>query len=248
MAAWYEESFGQDYLLVYKHRDMHGALREVQRMAEWLQLPRGSTIFDLCCGMGRHSLALSDLGYKVTGMDLSRVLLAEARRLDPDGKVTWLEGDMRQVPADGPFDAVVNLFTSFGYFEEEGENRRVLQEIARLLKPGGRFIIDYLNPQDIIRHLVPHSERTDDGVHIDERRSIEEGFVRKRIVLTEPGKPERSYLEQVKLYGLGDFLRLMEGTGLVVAEVFGHYDGSPYEEASSKRLILTGRKEGGLTG
>ncbi|RAU90976.1 bifunctional 2-polyprenyl-6-hydroxyphenol methylase/3-demethylubiquinol 3-O-methyltransferase UbiG, partial [Paenibacillus sp. YN15] len=122
MAAWYEESFGEDYLLVYKHRDLHGAQVEVKRMANWLRLPAGSRILDLCCGMGRHSVALADEGYRVTGLDLSKVLLAEARKLDNSGRITWVEGDMRRLPLDGPFDAVVNLFTSFGYFEEEQEN------------------------------------------------------------------------------------------------------------------------------
>lgn len=244
MAAWYEESFGQDYLLVYKHRDMQGAMAEVKRMVDWLHLPAGSRIFDLCCGMGRHSLALADEGYQVTGMDLSRVLLAEARKLDQEGRVRWLEGDMRQVPDEGPYDAVVNLFTSFGYFEGEAENAKVLREISRLLKPGGRFIIDYLNPEAVRRHLVPHSVRQDGDVTIDEKRKIEDGFVRKRIVLTEAGQPERSYMEQVKLYGLEDFQRLIElaGAELHIEEVYGRYDASVYDREESPRLILVGRK------
>lgn len=243
MTAWYEESFGKDYLIVYKHRDMQGAMAEVKRMAEWLHLAPGSHIFDLCCGMGRHSLALTDAGYRVTGMDLSKVLLAEARKHDPEGRVTWLEGDMRRIPAEGPFDAVVNLFTSFGYFEEDEENGKVLREIARILKPGGRFIIDFLNPEAVIANLVPHSHRMDGDFHIDETRSIEGGFVRKRIVLTEPGKPSRSYLEQVKLYGLDDFRRLLEGTGLTIDEVHGRYDASEYVPSESPRLILVGHRE-----
>jgi SAM-dependent methyltransferase len=243
LAAWYEESFGQDYLLVYKHRDIQGAQAEVKRMVNWLDLNEGSRIFDLCCGMGRHSVALADEGYRVTGMDLSKVLLEEARRLDDSGRITWLEGDMRQVPASGPFDAVVNLFTSFGYFEEDAENAKVLAEISRILKPGGRFIIDFLNPDYVVNNLVPHSVRQDEGITIDETRTIEDGFVRKRIVLSEQDRPERGYLEQVKLYGLEDFRRLSEGTGLVIEQAYGHYDGSPYIAEISQRLIMTGRKE-----
>jgi SAM-dependent methyltransferase len=243
MAAWYEESFGQDYLLVYKHRDMQGAQAEVKRMVDWLELPPGSAIFDLCCGMGRHSVALANEGYKVTGMDLSKVLLEQAVKLDGSGRITWLEGDMRSIPTDGPFDAVVNLFTSFGYFDEEAENAKVLSGMARILKPGGRFIIDFLNAAYVEKHLVPHSERMDEGIRIDESRSIEDGFVRKRIVLSEPGKPDRHYLEQVRLYGLEDFERLMAGTGLVINRVYGHYDGSAYEADTSLRLIFVGSKE-----
>lgn len=242
MAAWYEASFGKDYLIVYKHRDLQGASAEVRRMAEWLQLPSGSRVFDLCCGMGRHSLALADAGYEVTGMDLSRVLLEEARRHDRESRVTWLEGDMRSIPAEGPFDAVVNLFTSFGYFEDDRENAGVLKEIARILKPGGKYIVDYLNSEYVQRQLVPHSERQEGSLHIDERRSVEDGFVRKRIVITEPGNPERTYLEQVKLYGLEDFRWMLEEAGLAVDHVYGYSDGSPYSESDSQRLILVGHK------
>ncbi|MBC8079715.1 MAG: methyltransferase domain-containing protein [Gorillibacterium sp.] len=243
MEAWYEKSFGQDYLLVYKHRDMQGAQAEVHKMVEWLQLEKGADVLDLCCGMGRHSLSLTDLGYKITGIDLSDVLLAEARRLDKKGQVTWVKGDMRRIPLTGPFDAVVNLFTSFGYFDNDEENGAVLREIARLLRIGGRFILDYLNAEDVIRHLVPNSERRDGDIVIQESRSIEEGCVRKRIVLVEPGKPDRNYLEQVRLYKLADFRRLLVGTGLRLDHVYGSYNGDTFTEDASKRLILVGTKE-----
>lgn len=245
MAAWYEESFGADYLLVYKHRDMHGAQAEARRMASWLTLPEGAEVLDLCCGMGRHSLALSEEGYRVTGLDLSKVLLQEARQLDNSGRIVWVEGDMRKLPLTGPYDAVFNLFTSFGYFEEDTENARVLEEIGRVLRPGGRFVIDFLNASYVERHLVPHSQRVDEGTLIDEKRAIENGFVKKRITLSEPGKPERHYMEQVKLYGLEDFQRLVQGTGLTIEKACGHYDGSPFDSESSLRLILVGSREAG---
>lgn len=161
MTEWYEKSFGEDYLVVYKHRDFGGARKEVERMISWLGLPPGSKVLDLCCGMGRHSLALAEAGYEVTGVDLSEVLLREARSQKGAEQVTWLRSDMRDLPLTGGFDAVVNLFTSFGYFEEDEEQVKVLREIYRMLKPGGKFVIDYLNPAYVIRHLVPHSTRED---------------------------------------------------------------------------------------
>lgn len=242
--AWYEKSFGQDYLLVYKHRDMQGAQAEASRMTGWLHLDPGAHVFDLCCGMGRHSLALAEEGYRVTGMDLSDVLLEEARRLDELHQVEWVKGDMRQVPLDGPFDAVVNLFTSFGYFETDAENGAVLKEIGRLLKPGGKFLLDFMNARHVERNLVPYSERKDGAVLIQESRSIENGFVYKRIVLSEPGKPDRNYLERVRLYRLDDFKRLLEGTGLAIDQVHGDYESGAYSEEDSKRLILAGTREG----
>jgi SAM-dependent methyltransferase len=244
MTAWYEQSFGQDYLVVYKHRDMQGAKNEVHKMVQWLNLLPGAEIFDLCCGMGRHSLTLADYGFKVTGMDLSEVLLDEAKRLDPEGRVNWLRGDMRQIPLEKSFDAVVNLFTSFGYFSDEVENEKVLHEISRLLKNGGKFIIDFLNPSYVEAHLVPHSQRQEEDLEIEENRSIEDGYVRKRIVIRKKGQAERSYLEQVRLYRLEDFKRMLSAAGLEIEQVFGHYEGTSYVELESPRLIILGSKKG----
>jgi SAM-dependent methyltransferase len=244
LTAWYEQSFGQDYLVVYKHRDIQGAMNEVQKMVRWLELQPGAEIFDLCCGMGRHSLTLANYGFNVTGMDLSEVLLNEAERLDSEGKVTWLRGDMRNIPLEQSFDAVVNLFTSFGYFRDEAENEKVIHEINRLLSINGKFIIDFLNPAYVEANLVPHSFRKEVGLDIDESRSIEEGYVRKRIIIREEGQAERSYLEQVRLYRLDDFKRMLSSAGLEIDQVYGHYDGTPYDEQESPRLIIVGTKRG----
>jgi SAM-dependent methyltransferase len=242
--AWYEQSFGQDYLVVYKHRDFGGAKNEVHKMVRWLELQPGAEVFDLCCGMGRHSLTLADYGFKVTGMDLSEVLLQEAGRLDPDGKVQWLKGDMRQIPLTKQFDAVVNLFTSFGYFIDEAENEQVVQEISRLLKDAGKFLIDYLNPAYVEANLVPKSVRNEGDLEIEETRSITDGYVRKQIVIRENGQKQREYVEQVRLYRLADFKRMLAMAGLAIDHVYGHYDGTPYDEQQSPRLILIGSKRG----
>lgn len=243
MKAWYEESFGKDYLIVYKHRDYAGAYREVRAMSAWLAMPKGASVLDLCCGTGRHALALADFGYRVTGMDLSPDLLAEAKRNDPEGRVRFIRGDMRRVPLDESFDAVVNLFTSFGYFDRDEDNRRVLGEISRLLRPGGRWLIDFLNPGFVARNLVPHSERQEDGVRIVERRRIEAGFVRKEITLIGPDDRERRYREQVRLYELDDFRAMLKPAALRLEQVYGGYDSMPYDPQTSPRMIMIGTRE-----
>lgn len=243
MSDWYRKSFGDDYLLVYKHRDMQGAYDEVKRMIEWLQLSPGADVLDLCCGMGRHSMALNDFGYNVTGIDLSEVLLSEARKLDGQHLVRFLQGDMREVPLDGPYDAVVNLFTSFGYFEDDEQNVKVLKEIHRLLKAQGKFIIDFLNPEYVISHLVPFSTRDEDGITIEESRRIEDGFVRKSIVVKE-GAEERTYMEQVKLFDLKRFQEMLRASNLEIDHVYGDYNASEYDRELSKRMIFVGHRKG----
>ncbi|ULL17905.1 class I SAM-dependent methyltransferase [Paenibacillus sp. H1-7] len=243
MSDWYRKSFGDDYLLVYKHRDMQGAYDEVKRMIEWLQLSPGADVLDLCCGMGRHSMALNDFGYNVTGIDLSEVLLSEARKLDGQHLVCFLQGDMREVPLEGPYDAVVNLFTSFGYFEDDEQNVKVLKEIHRLLKVQGKFIIDFLNPEYVISHLVPFSTRDEDGITIEESRRIEDGFVRKSIVVKE-GAEERTYMEQVKLFDLKRFQEMLRASNLEIDHVYGDYNASEYDRELSKRMIFVGHRKG----
>ncbi|GIQ68551.1 class I SAM-dependent methyltransferase [Xylanibacillus composti] len=245
--AWYNRSFGKDYLLVYKHRDKAGAYEEVRAMVGWLSLPQGAKVLDLCCGMGRHAMALRDFGYDVTGMDLSKTLLAEAIRHDDGGqegrRVNWIRGDMRQVPLTGPFDAVVNLFTSFGYFDHHEENARVLMEIARLLHAKGRWIIDFLNPAYVRETLVPHSVRADGITQIEEIRTIAAGYVRKSIILREPGSKERRYEEKVRLYELDDFKRMLKEAGLVLDAVYGGPDQTAYDRLRSPRMIMIGHKQ-----
>lgn len=247
MTKWYEKSFGEDYLLVYKHRDAQGARCEVQKMISWLGLSQGARLLDLCCGMGRHSMALVEAGYEVTGVDLSDVLLCEAKRNDPDNLVEWLRADMRELPLHGGYEAVVNLFTSFGYFEKDEEHIKVLKEIARMLKPKGRFIIDFLNPSYTEAHLIPYSERIDVGQRIIENRRIVGGYVEKHIAICEEGHVgekefvvPRNYLERIKLYSYERFLAMLSEAGLQLDKVHGGYDEEIYDMESSPRMILVG--------
>jgi len=245
MKPWYEQSFGKDYMIVYRHRDWEEANEEARKMAKWLALPEKACVLDIGCGMGRHSLALSEAGFEVTGVDLSDALLQEARENDSEGRVTWKHGDMRELPfPDESFDATFNLFTSFGYFSLEGDNKRVLGQIRRVLREGGAFLIDFLNPAYVERNLVAWSERFDEpcGLQIVEERSVADGWVQKEISVFEPEQPERArqYLERVRLYPLEWFEQHCAESGLQLDQVYGDYDGRPYDKEESPRMIMAG--------
>ncbi|MBW7457330.1 class I SAM-dependent methyltransferase [Paenibacillus sepulcri] len=247
MTAWYEKSFGSDYMIVYRHRNWEQAVREVERMSSWLSLPGAAKILDIGCGTGRHSLALASLGYCVTGVDLSEVLLEQAREHDKEGQIEALiHGDMRRLPIpDGSFRATVNLFTSFGYFEDEADNHRVLKEIRRVLTENGQFLIDFLNPDYVRNHLVPHSRRVDGptGLLIDEVRKIKNNCVRKQITIQpeSDSKAARIYEERVCLLSLEWFEHALAEAGLAIGRVYGDYEGNTYDQMESPRMIMTGR-------
>ncbi|HEX3213864.1 MAG TPA: class I SAM-dependent methyltransferase, partial [Actinomycetota bacterium] len=114
---------------------------EVNGVVGQLGLAPGARLLDLCCGPGRHAVPLAQLGYRVTGLDLSRPLLARAAAAAAGQRVGLVAADMRRLPfADGSFDAVLNLFNAFGYLEDEAQDELVLAEVARVLAPGGRFL------------------------------------------------------------------------------------------------------------
>lgn len=217
-------------------------------MAQWLHLPQDAAVLDIGCGMGRHSTALADTGFAVTGVDLSDTLLDVAREHDSSGKVKWRHGDMRNLPfEDASFDATVNLFTSFGYFTLEEDNIHVLKQIRRVLRRSGSFLIDFLNPDYVERTLKPRSERRDEetGIVIIEERSIRDGWVQKEITLNdplEPGKP-RQYLERVRLYPLRWFEKRLSENGLKLETLYGGYNGDSYDGQNSPRMILTGKAD-----
>jgi ubiquinone/menaquinone biosynthesis C-methylase UbiE len=241
MSQWFEESFGEDYLLVYRHRSKSSAKKEVRAITRWLDLKPGQHVLDLCCGTGRHSIALAEEGLHVTGIDLSETLLKHAREESAGRNIRYVRGDMRELPfEDGSFDVVVNLFTSFGYFETDADNQKVLHEIARVLRPGGAFLIDFLNRQSVQSRLVPVSEREQNGLHIREERRIDGDFVRKTITITAPDGHRRQYHERVKMYTYEQMRDMLAQSGLRVEDAKGDFEGNPYT-SESPRMILMGR-------
>jgi SAM-dependent methyltransferase len=236
--AWYKEWFGQAYLDLYAHRDAEEAAQHVEFVERVLGAGSPGAVLDLACGAGRHTEALRRRGFKALGLDLSLTLLSQPPRLPV------VAGDMCCLPfADRTFDWVLNFFTSFGYFEKERENFRVLEEIRRVLTPGGRLLIDLFNRERVVRDLVPRETQRFGGLTAEIERWFdrETQRVNKRIRLERADGREESYLESVRAYAPGEVEMGMRWAGLEVERLYGGFEAQPFS-AESDRLILVGRR------
>jgi len=241
---WYQRWFGEDYLLVYEHRDTAEAERDVAAVVEVLGLEAGDMVLDLCCGSGRHDFPFAKRGLRIVGLDYSAELLAVANESRTgDRYPQFVRGDARKLPfAEGSFDAVVNMFTSFGYFCDE-ENCGLLCSMAAMLRHGGGFYIDYLNPSHVLETLVPCTTREIKGVAIEERRTYDTDSRRvEKCIRLERGGESKEYTESVRLYSLDEMKAILGDAGLECKGILGSSGLEQYDESRSPRMILFGIK------
>ena len=234
--AWYQEWFGEEYLELYSHRDEHEARQQVAFFARQFG-PIDGEVLDLACGMGRHMQELEAAGYHAVGCDLSYVMLRAG--ITEYGPMPVARADMRDLPfCDATFGALVNFFTSFGYFSSEDENRRVVQEMARVLEPDAPFLFDYLNVHRELKKLVEREVlATPMGdVQLERWFDPNDRSFNKRITIGQ-----KRYLERVRGYDLAEISMMFSGCQLDIRAAFGDFDGSAFNDASP-RLILVGSK------
>ncbi|HEY1951834.1 MAG TPA: class I SAM-dependent methyltransferase [Gemmatimonadaceae bacterium] len=238
-ADWFEEWFGEDYLRIYQHRDEQEAEHVIELIAANLPGHAVNRVLDLGCGAGRHTKVLVERWWTV-GLDLSLALLRQARRESPEAP--YVRADMRELPfADGSFDLVVNLFTSFGYFDDDREHTRLLSCVRTAMRAGGTLVIDFLNASQVRRDLVPYDERVENGITIEQWRTItpDDRYVEKIIRLREK---EREYIERVRLLSPADLEKMLTTAGFEVVRLFGDYSGDGWSETSPRTILFASRR------
>lgn len=234
-AAWFDTPY---YHILYRDRGYEEAGIFMKNLTSFLKLQKGASILDLACGKGRHSIFLSKLGFDVTGVDLSPDSIAFAKRFE-SSNLRFQVHDMCQ-PIGRNFDAVFNLFTSFGYFDREEDNYKTIRAIKEELKENGYGVIDFMNAKKVIKSLVPSEIKRVQGMDFHITRYHHEGFILKNIRFEDEGEVH-SYTERVKALTLQDFKNYFQRAGIELLHCFGSYQLEPFDEKHSDRLILVFR-------
>jgi SAM-dependent methyltransferase len=222
--------------------------QQVPFVLKALQLPSGAKILDLCCGYGRvtHLLAQNN-NYEITGFDLSEDFLAIARNEFSAPNIKYVQGDMRQLPFKNKFDAVLNLFTSFGYFETDEENERILTQISQSLKKGGLFFLDYENKFNFVMNEVMKKKRSWYNTKHHQLYLIENeyDFLKEREIVTfrqyRDGFVVREYRYNIRLFSFPELEKMLQKNGFEILEVWGDFNGEPLS-VESKRVITLSKK------
>ena len=249
---WYKALFERDYHDYFyqagpsprtPEAEAKRAEVQVDFILGTLELPEGGRVLDLCCAWGRHSIPLAQRGFRVTGLDLSKyhIRLAKQAGKRAGVDVEWVNADMRDVPGRARYEAVFNCFTSFGYLETDAENQRVLNGIRRALKPGGRFFIDTMNHENLMR-IFRESEFRElpDGAFMMERRAYDIKTGRTNVDwFYQPQGGERIHgFHSLRLYTFTELTVMLDKAGLAVRAAWGGFDGSEYTMYSPRMIVL----------
>ncbi len=233
---WYSSWFDTPYYhILYKDRNYREAQIFMDNLTHYLNLPEKAKVLDLACGKGRHSIYLNQLGFNVLGADLSENSISEASK-NSNETLHFKVHDMRE-PFEEKFDAIFNLFTSFGYFESDDDNLTTLKAIKESLSEYGFAVIDFMNVANVVENLVPEEVKTVDNIDFHIKRYLEDGHIFKEIDFEDQGR-KYHFTEKVKALTLKDFQDLMDEAGIYLLDIFGDYKLKKFHKTESERLIM----------
>jgi len=236
-ANWFDSPY---YHSLYKNRDEREAQIFIDNLIDYLQIPKGSKLIDIACGKGRHAKYFNQKGMDVVGVDLSLNSIKTAKK-DENKNLQFSLHDMRENYQEDTFDVVTNLFTSFGYFENNKDEQKAINAMASNLKKEGLLIIDFMNAKKVIANLVLNEQKRIDGIQFDIIRQVKDGYILKDICITD-GKEQQQFQEKVKAITLADYSELIANAELKIIDIFGNYKLDDFDEEISDRLILICKK------
>ncbi|UKM64012.1 methyltransferase domain-containing protein [Flavobacteriaceae bacterium GSB9] len=230
--SWFDTPF---YHILYKDRNETEAHAFMDTLTNYLNIPEHGKILDLACGKGRHARYLNKIGYDVTGVDLSENSIAFAKKFE-NHRLHFDVHDMCK-PYHKQFDAVFNLFTSFGYFENDADNLNTIKAIKADLNEHGFGVIDFMNSEFVIDHLVPEETKTVEDIEFHLKRYVDGQYIVKDIRF-KVGDNDYHFQERVKAFTLKDFENLFEQANVYLLDVFGDYKLRKFSPKTSERLVM----------
>lgn len=235
-ANWFEHWFDTKYYhILYDHRDDEEAEFFMKNLILFLELEKGNRILDLPCGKGRHSVFLNSQGFDVVGADLSKNSIDFAKRFE-NKTLQFRVHDMRHVISK-KYKAIFNLFTSFGYFDEDRSNIDVLKNFKNAIESDGHIVIDFLNIEKIKNNLKKEEVFEKGGIEFHVKRYIQNNFLIKNISFNTENK-DHNYMEKVHCLTLEKAKEFAMEAKLDIKHLFGTYDLKPFDKITSDRLIL----------
>ena len=218
---------------------------EVETALQLMELKPGAAVLDLCCGVGRHSLEFARRGFQVTAVDRNTEYLAEAReRAWKDGlKVELVEQDMRFFSRPSTFDGAISLFTSFGYFQDPEDDRRVARNLSESLRPGGKLLMEMKGKEALARVFRERDwHRCDDGtLWLEERKLLDDwSAVEGRWILVKDGE-QKEFSHRVRFYSAAELKALLGEVGFGSFRCFGNWDLDPYDQTATRLLVLAAK-------
>ena len=237
-ASWFDSPY---YHLLYQDRDDNEAENFILALVDHLKLSNSAKVLDLACGKGRHAKTLHKAGLDVLGVDLSRNSIDSASQFTNDG-LKFAVHDMREVIPNQKFEAVFNLFTSFGYFDDNSENLKMLESIHEMLEEEGLLVIDFMNAQNVIENLVEKEVKLVEGVQFDISRKYDGNHIFKTISF-EAEKTHQNHTERVQAIKFSDFESLLSLSKFEILRTFGDFELNSFDEEHSNRLIIVARKK-----
>lgn len=247
MPAWHDDDEFWELFApaMFPPERFAAAPAEVAALLALARTPPGAAVLDLACGPGRHALELARRGFRVTGVDRTRTPLERARAAAAAEALSLelVEGDMRSFERAGAFDLVVSLFTSFGYFRDPEDDRRVAAHVARSLRPGGTFVIDVVGKEVLARIFQPRAwQELPGGALWLEERHVEQGWswMRNRWILLRDGM-RKEFVVEHRLFSARELVTLLLDSGFASAEPFGSLEGAPYDDRA-QRLVIVARR------
>ena len=239
---WFETWFDTPYYhQLYRNRDEDEAREFIRNLLNFIKLKEGSKVLDLACGKGRHALQLCEAGFIVTGSDLSQNSIHRASELAKEN-LRFVVQDMRETMKNERYDAVLNLFTSFGYFDDTSENQKVIASVYEMLENKGLFIIDFMNVSKVLANLVKQEEKIVDGITFHIERKADTKHIYKFIRFHDNGQ-DHEYMERVQALTKEDFKALLKNKSFEILHTFGNYKLELFDESTSDRLILIAQKQ-----